>query len=219
MEEDPSTVVEQQDPDPGDDTTVSDAAAEDGGGDSGPSGDTPATAKPAGKKPAPSPLEQALATANREAATRRHEIKKLTDELDALKTANASEQEKALLAAKKEAAEARDQVLRPAVVRANARAAIAAAGCTDRETQDLMLKMLDSSSIELDENGEVVSGLAEGVEMLKEKFPERFSPPTQAGAVRPPSARRVDAGEKKPPPQPKTASQRLADIVSGSGRQ
>lgn len=158
--------------------------------------------------------EAALRKANREASERRAEIKRLQSELDSLKVANASEAERALIEARKDAAEAAEAKWRPAVVEVRADLALDAAGCKSADDRELLLGKVDMVSVELDEKGRVVSGLAEQVAALKERFPRMFEAPTPVV----PSARQVDSGDKKPPVKVKTATELLADRLNGITR-
>ena len=153
----------------------------------------------------------ALSKANREARERRQKITELEAKLADLEAANATEAERAILTARKEAADARDAALRPAVVRANARASLAAAGCSDKDSQALLMRMLDPAGVEIDADGEVSGGLDEQIDALKASFPEKFAP----AVARVPSARQVDAGNKQPPAVPKTATEQLAARLAG----
>lgn len=207
---------------PADDDEDPTVDAPDDPGDDDP-GDTPAddvkpATKPAAKKTTPpkaavdaAELEAQLKKANGEAAARRSELKKLTAEIERLREANATAEEKALLQAKKDAATEAEAKLRPAVVRAAARAALGSAGCTDPDVQRTLLRLLDTSRVELDDDGEVVDGLDDQLDDLKAQFPEKFETRRQ----RVPSARDVDAGDRKPPAVKKTTSQLLADRALG----
>ena len=170
--------------------------------------DTDDAAKPdAPKDPGNDLQAQALRKANREAAERRTEIKRLQAQIEELQAASATEQEKALIAARREAAEAKDAELRPAVVRANANAALSAAGITDPGVRKRLLALIDVKSVEIGEDGDVVSGLDEQIEALKADLPTIFTPP----APRVPTPAQVDAGDKKPPAREKTVAEQLAE--------
>lgn len=172
--------------------------------------DDPAPAAKAGDTTA---LEAALRKANREAAERRRAIHDMQAELDKLREANATEAEKAILAAKKEAAEAAEARWRPAVVAMRAEVALRAAGVTDDGDIELLAGKIDAKKVELDDSGTVVGGLAEQVEALKEKHSKLFVPPKPA---RPASASAVDAGPKVPAQAKKTVAQQLADRLTGA---
>lgn len=150
-------------------------------------------------------LAAQLRTATREAQER----KKALDDLAA---ANATEAEKAIIKARQESAAEREAVLRPAVVRANARAALSSAGCTDKGVQTTLMRLIDSAAVDLGEDGEIVGGLDEQVESLKAQFPEKF----EVKKPRIPSAREVDAGDKKPPAVKKSATQLAVDRLTGA---
>ena len=126
-----------------------------------------------GEESSPDLRDEALRKANREAHERRLELKKVNAELADLKLAQASEAEKAVLAARREGAEEAEKALRPAVVRATARAALSAAGCIDSAVQKTLMRLVDTSKVEL-EDGEVVSGLDDQIDELRAQFPEKF---------------------------------------------
>jgi len=60
--------------------------------------------------------------------------------------------------------------------------------------------------VELDDAGQVTGGLTEQVEALKVRYPKMFAPPAKP---RVPSARDVDAGDKKPPAVKKSSTDLL----------
>lgn len=155
-------------------------------------------------------LEAALKKANREAAERRRAIHDMQAELDKLREANATEAEKAILAAKKEAAEATEAKYRPAVVNAHANAALAAAGCADADVRKTMLRLIDTGKVEIGDDGDITGGLTDQIDSLKAQFPEKFAKP------RPAAASAVDAGPKVPAQPKKTVAQQLADRLTGA---
>jgi hypothetical protein len=145
--------------------------------------------------------------ANREAAERRAELKRLQAELDEMKTANASEQEKALIAARKDAETAAEARWRPQIVQLRADAALAAAGCKDAADRELLLGRVKAADVELDDNGSVVGGLEDQIASLKERYPRMFAEPRRV-----PGPRDVDAGNRTPPPAKKrTTAELLAE--------
>lgn len=156
--------------------------------------------------------EEALRKANREAAERRRHIKTLEAEVADLKAKNASAEERALLDAERKAAEATEAKYRPAVVKANANAALAAAGCTSHEARKLLLKLVDTTAVEIGDDGDVVGGLDDQVEALKAQFPEKFEQPKPLI----PSARQVDAGNKTSPAQKRSVGEELAARLTGT---
>ena len=194
--------------------------------DTPPAAEPPKPAVPAQKTPEPAvededpapvakagdttALEAALKKANREAAERRRAIHDMQAELDKLREANATEAEKAILAAKKEAAEATEAKYRPAVVNAHANAALAAAGCADADVRKTMLRLIDTGKVEIGDDGDITGGLTDQIDSLKAQFPEKFAKP------RPAAASAVDAGPKVPAQPKKTVAQQLADRLTGA---
>ena len=176
--------------------------------------DAPEAPKPAPPKPDPAIdlKDAALKKANREAAERRHTITTLEAEIAALKLSNASAEEKALAEATKRAAEETEAKYRPAVVKANANAALAAAGCKDAEVRKTLLRLVDAKAVEIGDDGDVTSGLDDQIENLKAQFPEKFAEPKPVV----PSARQVDAGDKKPAPVKRTVADELAKRLTGA---
>ncbi len=170
----------------------------------------PAPAADATKVGDTTALEAALKKANREAAERRRAIHDMQAELDKLREANATEAEKQILAARKEAAEATEAKYRPAVVNAHANAALAAAGCADADVRKTLLRLVDTGKVEIGDDGDITGGLTEQVESLKAQFPEKFAKP------RPAPASTVDAGPKVPAQAKKTVAQQLADRLTGA---
>lgn len=179
----------------------------------------PGQRDPKGEKPEPKPepggvdlKDAALRKANREAGDRRREITRLQKELDDLKTANASEQEKALIKARQEALTEAETRWRPQVIAMRADAALTKAGCTDPDDRELLLNRIDAAQVELDEQGGVVGGLDDQVASLKERYAKMFA---STRTPRVPSAREVDAGDKRPPAVKKSATQRQVEQLMG----
>ena len=151
--------------------------------------------------------DMALKKANREASERRAELKRLQSELDAMKAANASEAEKAVIVARQEATTAAELQWKPAIVAMRAESALTRAGCTDPDNVELILGRIDTAAVDLDDHGQVLSGLDDQVEALKVRYPRMFETPKPA---RPVSARDVDAGDKKAAPKKLSPGQQLA---------
>ena len=175
----------------------------------------PDAPKPAPPKTEAEPLDlkaEALKKANREAAERRQTIKVMEAEIAALKLSNASAEERALAEATKRAAEDTEAKYRPAVVKANANAALAAAGCKDAEVRKTLLRLVDAKAVEIGDDGDVTGGLDDQIESLKVQFPEKFETPKPAV----PSARQVDAGDKKPAPVQRTTTDELVKRLTGA---
>ena len=177
--------------------------------DPAPADDDPAPVVEAAKPGDTTALEAALKKANREAAERRRAIHDLQTELDKLREANASEAEKALMAAKKEAAEATEAKYRPAVVNAHATAALAAAGCAAADVRKTLLRLIDTGRVEIGDDGDITGGLTDQIDSLKAQFPEKFAKP------RPAPAAAVDGGPKVPVQAKKTVAQQLAEKLTG----
>ena len=204
-------IEEEEELDTGDDSGADDDAGDDG---------KPA-AKPkpvAPKKPDTDPgdeakalQEMALKKANREARERRAKITELEATVAQLKEASASENERAILAATRNAELAAEQKWRPTIARWGADAALTAAGCTDGASRDLLLKALDLTAVELGDDGAVVGGIDDQVAELKVKYPAMFAPPAASRRVA--SAREVDAGNKQATAVKKTVAQQLVDAM------
>lgn len=167
------------------------------------------------KPPALDLQAEALKKANREASERRRELAELRRKLADMEAANATEAEKAVLKARQEAAAEAEARWRPQVVAMRADAALSAAGCADPDDRELLLAKVRTQDVELDESGNVVGGLADQVEALKGRYAKMFA--TARQPARTPSAREVDAGDKKPPAVKKSATQQQVDRLLGRG--
>lgn len=206
---DEATTPDETDVDEVEDTEVDETTV-----DEKPKPKIPAPAKPADDQAA-DPKDMALRKANREASERRRRITELEAKLADLEAENASEGEKAVIKARQEAAAERDKVLRPAVVKATARAALSSAGCTDKTVQTTLMRLLDTDAVDIGDDGEVIGGLDEQIDSLREQFPEKFE---TKKPTRVPSAREVDAGDKKPPAVKKSATERQVESLFGMAR-
>jgi hypothetical protein len=180
------------------------ATADDDGDDTG-------TTAPAAAKGKADPRDAELAAVKQEAARRRVRLKELEAEVAKLREANATEQERAIMAARTEGAAESVAKYRPAVVRANARAALSAAGCTDGKVQGTLMRLIDAGTVELDDDGEIVAGLDDQIATLREQFPEKFA----AGKPAVPPARQVAAANKPAPAVPKTVEEQLVARLTG----
>jgi len=161
---------------------------------------------------------EALRKANREAHERRllletakQEKAALVAEVEKLRAANASAEERAIAEARANAAKERDDAWRPTVIRVTADGALASAGCRDTEQRAMLIQLIDATKVELDATGAVVAGLEDQIERVKEKFPTAFAAPVTAI----PPARQVDAGEKRAPAKTMTATERQAARLRG----
>lgn len=106
-------------------------------------------------------LQAKLAKANKEAATRRRELKDL-------KTRNETDAEKVA----REANEAAESKLKPTAIKASAKSALLEADArTDRV--GALANLLDMSALDIDDDGEV-SGLDDEVKRVKAEYPEFF---------------------------------------------
>lgn len=193
--------------------SVEDAARDEQGDDGGGAGAKP-PAKPGDAKAADAVTRAEYNALAAELRTARKEAKERKDKLAALEAANATEAERAIMQARQEAAAEREAALHPAVVKANARAALSSAGCTDRAVQTTLMRLIDAGKVELDDDGEISGGLDEQIEELKAQFPERF----ETKKPRVPSAREVDAGDKKPPAAKKSPTEQAVERLLGGGR-
>lgn len=101
------------------------------------------------------------------------------------------ETDKALAKAKAEAAEEAEKLWKPRLVKAHARAALAAAGCKSPERT---ARLVDLDSITFDDDGNP-EGLDDQVEELKTDMPELFEKSRQRGPTPP---RSVDGGPRTP---------------------
>lgn len=123
--------------------------------------------------------------------------------------ARATAAEKALAA--KEAPENKDESapaddkFKTLFVNAAAKSALVEAGLSTGT--DRFLKMLDLSSIEVDEDGNV-SGLDDQIESLKEDFKDLIAPKAPA---KKPSVKVDGAGRRETPAVPKTSAELLAE--------
>ncbi len=119
--------------------------------------------------------------------------------------------------AAKEAEEQAAEKYRNMAVGAVARGALVAEGVS-KEAADKLTRLLDLGEIELDENGQVVSGLDEQMEALKTDFPQLFAKP-EPEKPRPRRAPVPRAGAA-PKPEAETrilsSAERMAQQVLGS---
>jgi len=185
--------------------------------------DTGQDTKPAATDTAASVEDERVKKANHQAGVMRKraaEAKARADELEAelrkLKAAaDPDSVETKLAEAKAEAAKETEATWRPKVVNASARAALASAGCT---ATDRMLRLIDTTTLDIDDDGEV-TGLDDQIAELKKDFPEKFGAAQAAGAgeAKKPAPRRdVDTGRTKTEPKkPLTASQAQMLVLTG----
>lgn len=139
-------------------------------------------------------MRASLRKANREAMLAR----KRAEELEA---ASATDHEKAAREKAEAARKEAEEKWRPRYVKAETRAALMAAGCSNPAR---LVKLVDMDSLEVDDDGEV-SGLEAAIKALRKEWPEAF--PSKAGGTRD-----VDAGNRgeRDSGGPKSAAELLA---------
>lgn len=124
--------------------------------------------------------------------------KALEAEVKELRQQTEDEDERRLREAREEAAGEAETKWKARVVRAEARALLAAEGAKGNASK--LLKLIDTDEVEVDEDGDVI-GLEDAIETLKEDFPELFKGSAAGGA---------DSGPKKAANKPKTSAEQLA---------
>jgi hypothetical protein len=112
-----------------------------------------------------------LSDAGRKAIRKERDARRAAQrELRELRTQHESDSEAAVRTAREEGSTEAEARWKPLVVNALARAAFADAGAGKPER---LVKMLDLSSIEVDEDGEI-DGLEDQIKSLREDYPELF---------------------------------------------
>jgi hypothetical protein len=108
---------------------------------------------------------------------------------------------------------------KPMIVGKAARLGLVAAGLAPDTSEDRMkrlLKMIDMSDVDLDEDGEV-SGLEDQIDQIKESLPELFRKP-EPEPVPKVRAPKIDAADRKnQQPKPKTTGEIHAAQVHALG--
>jgi hypothetical protein len=162
--------------------------------------DPPSPAVPAEVTPKPQPPAQdewkpptkeewekvtgSLQAANGQAADRKRRLRELEANLEELKQANATAEERAAMELEKRLLKEADDRWRPRVVMAEARSALAAAGCKDPVRWS---RLIDLGKVEIDGDG-VITGVEEQVASVKVDYPEAFKkdrPPAAPAAAQP----------------------------------
>ena len=139
-------------------------------------------------------VTKALAKANSEAKKKRLEAKGATKETDDAAQAAAAEAEK---------------TWRPRLVRAEARAALVAAGApADRVGK--LLRLIDVDDVEIGDDGEL-DGLEGQIDEIKADYPELFSAPEE----RPRRAPRMNAADRSAPIRKSTSADLIASALTG----
>lgn len=99
------------------------------------------------------------------------------------------------------------------IVATEARAALVAAGL-DRDAAKVAVRMLDLSTVEVDDDGDVdEDDLTAAVDELREKLPQLFTPPADDGDGEPPrrKARKVNTGPAEKTAPSKSAAELLLE--------
>lgn len=156
-------------------------------------------------------LEAQKQRANREAARRRDEVKRLKAELEATRSAPRPADQKAAKDAATEREQAQQRVeaaekRATAALRAAARKAILGAGYKSRPDGQTLVKIVESidySVLDFDERGELL-GLDDQIDQIREEHEDLFGPLPGSEPPVPPRKKtppRVNAGGGKPAPE------------------
>lgn len=136
----------------------------------------------------------------------RNARKAFEKELATLKAQNETDAQKSTREQVEKAKQEAEQTWRPRVIAYAAEVALSRAGCTKPER---LLRLIDDSSIEIDEDGKV-SGIEGQIKQLRKDFPELF--PSRSGG-----ARDVDAGDRggDRDGKPQSSAERIAAMMTG----
>jgi hypothetical protein len=158
-------------------------------------GATPVQSQPAGQPdassaaPTPGPAtgdelgeagKKAIAAERKAAKEAQDALKAAQDELEALRATTLTDQEKALNAAKREAAAEVSAKYDSKLIRADLRGRLKAAGMANDALVELALKSDAFAGVKLDEEGRVIDG-DKLIEALKKETPELFATPAGPG--------------------------------------
>lgn len=183
--------------------------------------------KPVAKGPTEADLKRVAGALEKERAAAKDARAKLRETQQALREAKKalepkSGDDEAVIKAADEARTEAEARFKPMIVGKAARLGLVAAGLAPDTSEDRMkrlLKMIDMSDVDLDEDGEV-SGLEDQIDQIKETLPELFRKPEPEPAPPAPKVRapKVDAADRKNvPPAPKTTGEmHAARILSGN---
>lgn len=193
--------------------------------DDGPT-DPPAAQQSAQQQPVPSPrpappaddwkpptreewekVTGSLRDASGESAARKKKLREMEQKLADLEAANATAEERAALELKKRVLQEAEAQWRPRVVAAEARSALAAAGCKD---PGRWAKLIDLSKVEIDGDGSI-TGVDEQVAAVKADYPEAFKRERTA----PPEPQAAQPGSTRVPEKKRTATHRQAAALLG----
>jgi hypothetical protein len=119
--------------------------------------------------------------------------------------------------AKREATEAALAQLKPVAIKATATAAFMRAGA-DADKAHKLVRLLDLSKVDID--GEVVHGLDEQVEELRDDWPELFAPaePQKPESTPKPKAAAAELGDRRPKPVVLSPMEQLAAQLDGRSK-
>jgi hypothetical protein len=153
-------------------------------------------------------VTSALRDANAESKRRKEELRRIA-------VANATDDEKRAAEIADKVRSETESAWRPRLIAAEARLALAAAGCRDVARFG---RLVDTSAVEIGDDGGVV-GIEDQVRALKADFPEVFSEKEKgvSGSGQGGAANRdvVNPGSSRPTGKTKTASQVQADRLLG----
>lgn len=191
------------------------------GGGANPPPANPEPPKPPDPTPPPAkgPDDPELGDAGKEAIRREREnakaekdrADKLQEELDAFRAAGQSDQEKAIEAARREAAKATATEYEGRIRRAEVRSALRAAGITNDKTLTLAVNAPEFASLKVADDGSVTD-IGSTVESFKKDYPEMFAKaPAPAGAG---VTRGAQSGGE--PERPKTLSDAITARVGAT---
>jgi hypothetical protein len=148
-----------------------------------------------------------LRDASGESAARKKRLRELEASLEELKKANATAEERAAMELEKRLLKEADDRWRPRVVTAEARSALAAAGCKDPVR---WARLIDLGKVEIDGDG-VITGVEEQVACVKADYPEAFKRDRPAPAA--PAA--AQPGQGQVPSKKRSPTERQAMALLG----
>lgn len=119
--------------------------------------------------------------------------------------------------AAREAKESTAEAFRARIANQAARAELVGAGVPKTSVKRLV-GLIDLDQIELDDDGEVVSGLDDQIASLKEDFPQLFATkePEKKQQRRPPVTRATAAGRTDNQPPPQSSADKMAAQILGA---
>jgi hypothetical protein len=180
--------------------------------------------KPAAKGPTDADLKRVTGALDKERAaakTARATVRELQAELRVAKKAAEPKagDDEAVVKAVEEARTEAEARFKPMIVGKAARFGLVAAGLAPDTSEDRMkrlLKMIDMSDVDLDEDGEV-SGLEDQIDQIKDTLPELFRKPEPEAPAPKPRAPKIDAADRKnAQPAPKSTGEKHAAAILGN---